>query len=289
MRDVPTDMPRIGILSAFAPEWEALYDGLTDVETLNINGIPAATGRFEGCDAVVMMCGMSMVNAAMTAQLMIDRFSPACLLMSGIAGGVDPALNIGDVVVPERWAQSLEVIMGREDAKGFTAPDWLTWKAGLPGFGMMLPNQVIVADTPPRLWFDVDPVLFAAAAAMEGVELRDRADGDKRLHHVPRVHAGGNAVSGPAFVDNAAYRDYLAAVFGARVADMESAAVAHVAFANRLPFLAFRSVSDLAGAGADSNEMTIFMRLAAENSTRVLARFVRALERNPIRWEPLVE
>jgi len=272
-------VPRIGLLSAFAPEWDALHDVLTDVKTLNVNGIPAATGRFEGRDAVVMMCGMSMVNAAMTAQLMIDRFSPACLLMSGIAGGIDPSLNIGDVVVPERWAQSLEVIMGREGATGFAAPDWLTWKANLPGFGMMLPNQVIVAGKPPRLWFDVDPVLFAAAAAMEGIDLRDHADDGQPLRHVPRVHAGGNAVSGPAFVDNAAYRDYLAAVFSARVADMESAAVAHVAFANNVPFLAFRSVSDLAGAGGgvDSNEMTTFMRLAAENSTRVLTSFFRAL------------
>ncbi len=271
-------MSPIGILSAFAPEWEALHNVLTDVETLTLNGIRAATGRFEGRDVVVMMCGMSMVNAAMTAQRMIDRFSPTCLLMSGIAGGVDPELNIGDVVIPERWAQSLEVIMGREGADGFSAPGWLTWKAALPGFGMMLPNQVIVGDHPPKLWFDADPRLFAVAAAMEGIALRDHAGDGGRLHHVPRVHAGGRAVSGSAFVDNAVYRDYLAATFGARVADMESAAVAHVAFANDIPFLAFRSVSDLAGAGGDANEMTTFMRLAAENSTRVLARFVRALK-----------
>jgi len=271
----------IGILSAFEPEWEALHDALTHVETLEIKGISAAIGRLGGRDAVVMMCGMSMVNAAMTAQLMIDRFSPKCLLMSGIAGSVDPALNIGDVVIPARWAQSLEVIMGREGAGGFSAPDWLTWKADLPGFGMMLPNRVVVGDgtrqPAPRLWFDVDPGLFALAAALDGVRLRDRTADGQALHHVPQVHAGGNAVSGPAFIDNAGYRDYLASTFGARVADMESAAVAHVAFANATPFLAFRSVSDLAGAGGDSNEMMTFMRLAAENSVRVLARFTEIL------------
>lgn len=273
--------PRIGILSAFEPEWDALRDVLTDVQTLDINGIPAATGRLEGQDAVVMMCGMSMVNAAMTAQLMIDRFSPRCLLMSGIAGSIDPALNIGDVVIPRRWAQSLEVIMGREGATGYSAPDWLTWQANLPGFGMMLPNRVVVGNATvrpePRLWFDADPGLFAAAAAMEGIALRDRTTDGRALHHVPQVHAGGSAVSGPAFIDNAGYRDYLASTFGARVADMESAAVAHVAFANAVPFLAFRSVSDMAGARGDSNEMMTFMRLAAENSTRVLARLASIL------------
>ncbi len=274
-------MALIGILSAFEPEWAALHDVITDVKTLTLNGIPAVTGRFEGRDAVIMMCGMSMVNAAMTAQLMIDRYAPDCLLMSGIAGSVDPALNIGDVVIPQRWAQSLEVIMGREREGDFVAPGWLSWKADLPGFGMMLPNRIVTGNAAtkpaPRLWFETDPGLFAIAAGMEGVDLRDHTADGQYLHHVPRVHAGGSAVSGPAFVDNAAYRDYLASAFGARIADMESAAVAHVAFANTVPFLAFRSVSDLAGAGSDSNEMTTFMRLAAENSTRVLAGFARAL------------
>ena len=37
---------------------------------------------------------------------------------------------------------------------------------------------------------------------------------------------------------------------------MESAAVAHVAYANRVPFIAFRSLSDLAGGGSGhENEM----------------------------------
>ncbi|MBW8733901.1 MAG: 5'-methylthioadenosine/S-adenosylhomocysteine nucleosidase [Asticcacaulis sp.] len=278
MRD---DRRRIGILSAFEPEWEALHAVLTDVEALVINGIPAATGRLEGRDVVVMMCGMSTVNAAMTAQMIIDRFSVASLVVSGIAGSTDPALNIGDVVIPARWAQSIEVIMGRDGAGGFAAPGWLTWKADLPGFGMMLPSRVVVGSstTPPapKLWFDVDPALLAAATVMEDIALRDHADDGQRLSHLPRVHIGGSAVSGSAFIDNVAYRDYLARVFGARIADMESAAVAHVAFANGIPFLALRSVSDLAGDGGDSNEMMTFMRLAAENSTRVLARFVRTL------------
>ena len=274
-------MSRIGILSAFEPEWQALYAVLTDVQTLSVRGIPAVSGRFEGRDVVVMMCGMSMVNAAMTAQSMIDGFAPDCLLMSGIAGSLDAGLNIGDVVIPARWAQSLEVVMGRDIGSGFAAPDWLSWKADLPGFGMMLPNRVIVGngetEAKPKLWFDADPDLFAIAAAMEGIALGDHTEGGQRLHHVPRIHSGGDGVSGSAFVDNATYRDYLASTFGARIADMESAAVAHVAFANGVPFLAFRSVSDLAGAGGDSNEMMTFMRLAADNSTRVLAQFVRAL------------
>ena len=47
--------------------------------------------------------------------------------------------------------------------------------------------------------------------------------------------------------------------FGARVLDMESAAVAHVAYANGVPFIAIRSLSDLAGGGEGANQMAVFL------------------------------
>jgi adenosylhomocysteine nucleosidase len=58
---------------------------------------------------------------------------------------------------------------------------------------------------------------------------------------------------------------------------MESAAVAHVAYANGIPFIAFRSLSDLAGGGDGENEMATFMQLASNNSAAVVRAFVAAL------------
>jgi adenosylhomocysteine nucleosidase len=59
---------------------------------------------------------------------------------------------------------------------------------------------------------------------------------------------------------------------------MESAAVAHVAYANRVPFIAFRSLSDLAGGGKGENELGIFFQLAADNAAAIVRAFVRALD-----------
>ena len=70
---------------------------------------------------------------------------------------------------------------------------------------------------------------------------------------------GGAGVSGSAFVDNAAFRAYAFETFGARVLDMESAAVAHVAWANRVPFVAVRSLSDLAGGSEQGNQLEVFL------------------------------
>ena len=65
--------------------------------------------------------------------------------------------------------------------------------------------------------------------------------------------------------------------FGARVLDMESATVAHVAYANDVPFIAARSLSDLAGGGEGENQMAVFRDLAAGNAAAVVKAFLRSL------------
>ena len=56
-----------------------------------------------------------------------------------------------------------------------------------------------------------------------------------------------------------------------------SAAVVQVAYANQVPVIVFRSLSDLAGGDAGANQMTTFMALASVNSADVVRAFVAAL------------
>ena len=58
--------------------------------------------------------------------------------------------------------------------------------------------------------------------------------------------------------------------------DMETAAVGMVAYSNSVPWIAFRSLSDLAGGGDGANEMNTFFSIAADNSARVLLTFLAA-------------
>ena len=60
-----------------------------------------------------------MVNAAMTTQLAIDHFNITHILVSGIAGGVNPNLNIGDVVVLTQWAEYQEALFARKTRDGY--------------------------------------------------------------------------------------------------------------------------------------------------------------------------
>ncbi len=278
---VRDDAPRIAVVSAFAPELAILKSELTGATIHVMNGVEFATGRLEGRAVVLFLSGISMVNAAMTVQLAIDHFTIDRIVFSGIAGGVDPALDIGDVVIADRWGQYLEMVFARDGPEGWEKPPFFQYPHG--NFGMMFPRSVTVqragAPAPEtRFWFPADEAMLAAARdAAGGVALgRCSAEG-ACLERAPRVVVGGAGVSGGAFIDNAAFRDYTFDTFGARVLDMESAAVAHVAWANEVPFIAIRSLSDLAGGSAGGNQLDIFFRLAADNAAQVVKALLHAL------------
>jgi adenosylhomocysteine nucleosidase len=266
--------PRIAVVSAFEPEWTVLKSELMEPTEHTINGRSFVTGSLAGKNVVLFLSGISMVNATMNTQIALDRFSLRAIVFSGIAGGVDNALNIGDVVIAEQWGQYLESVFARQTPEGFAIPPWME-KGEFAGYGMMFPRSVSVTrkDGAPekRFWFASDPGLLAVARKVAGeVDLAECVDEKNCLSHKPQVIVGGNGVSGQAFVDNAKFREYASATFQAKVLDMESAAVAHVAYANGVPFLVVRSLSDLAGGGSGANEMMTFLALVSRNSATVV-------------------
>ena len=119
------DAPMTAVISAFEPEWLALQADLENAEETIINGNRFISGTLEGREVVLFLSGISMVNAAMTSQLALDHFDINRILFSGIAGGVDPSLDIGDVVVPEQWGQYLEGVFARETEGEFALPPWM--------------------------------------------------------------------------------------------------------------------------------------------------------------------
>jgi adenosylhomocysteine nucleosidase len=277
---------RIAIVSAFGAELEAFKQQATIQKTVVLNGRTVYIGTLAGHKVVMTLSGVSMVNAAMTTQALLDNFRIKQIVFSGIAGGVNPSLHIGDVVIPTQWAEYQENFFARETAPGvFTPPVWFT--PILPNFGMMFPDTVAITTvngTPDQqteyLWFPSDPKMMAVAQqAAAGVTLDQCTPQGVCLTEAPVVKVGGNGVSGPTFVDNAEYRDYAWSNWEADALDMESSAVAHVATVNGVPFIIFRSLSDLAGGGPGENEIGIFFGLAASNSAKVMTAFLNALPR----------
>ncbi|MBM7066771.1 5'-methylthioadenosine/S-adenosylhomocysteine nucleosidase [Actibacterium sp. 188UL27-1] len=273
--------PRLAVISAFPPEWLALQEGLDAPVEHVVNGNRFLTGRLADQDVVLFLSGISMVNAAMTTQLALDRFEIEGIVFSGIAGGVDPDLAIGDVVVADNWGQYLETVFARETDGDFAIPPWMS--SDFSNYGMIFTRSVgVVSEAAPdgedKFWFASDAGYLEVARQIAQTVSLDNCNTDNAcLGQEPKIVVGGNGVSGSSFVDNADFRDYVFETFEARVLDMESAAVAHVAHANALPFIAFRSLSDLAGGGDAENELPTFFSLAATNSAAVVTAFLEAL------------
>lgn len=310
--------PRIGIVSAFGQEAAILVAQTRSARTWLLNGNRFTTGVLRGNPVVIVLSGVSMVNSAMVTQLMLDHFKVQRLVMSGIAGGVNPAHHVGDVVVPDRWAMPLEVYWNRDgalpapcgaaadvsclglklaSADGRPLPPFsLATPAGpLPTGLFMRENFVMSAATAPvgefRFDYPVDGEMLAVARTIRPVLARcgpkavatpgAEPDPAQCVKSTPQVIVGGRGVSGSAFLANAAYRAYLFEQLQAQAFEMETAALAHVAHANAIPYIAFRSLSDLAGAEAfDADAVTLFSSgLAETNEAAVTLAFLEGWHR----------
>ncbi len=276
--------PRTAIVSAFGAELESIKAQASINKTVVLDGRSVYIGTLYGHKVLMTLSGESMVNASMTAQALLDHFNVQRIVFSGIAGGVNPNLNIGDVVIPAQWSEYQENVFARETAPGvYTLPPG--FQQYLPNYGMMFAQPVSITTvdgTPDQesdyIWFPVDPGLLTIAQQVASSVVLDRCTpSNVCLSQEPIIKAGGNGVSGPTFVDNADYRAYVYATWQADALDMESAAVAHVATVNDVPFIVFRSLSDLAGGGPGGNEVGTFFQLAANNSAKVMTAFIQAL------------
>ncbi len=230
----PDPTPRIAVISAFAPELKALADATTDKREITGARLVFTTGVLEGKPVVLFLGGISMVNRGDERPVGLRPLQHHRVAFSGIAGGVDPGLDVGDVVAPDRWGQYLETVFARETTAGHAPP--ANEGTSFGNYGMMFPRGVNVSrdgQIERRFWFEVDPQLLAVRARRRTGSNWKRCIEDRRLVKTPKVVVGGAGVSGAAFVDNAGFREFAYRTFEARVLDMESAAVAQVAYVNK--------------------------------------------------------
>ena len=283
------DTPRTVVMTAFYPEWHSLVPTIQDAKEHTINGSTFLTGTLEGKPVVLMQSGVSVVNAAMNTQVVLDHFNVKRIVFSGIAGGVDPALSIGDVVVPENWGQYLEGSFARKTKTGWTPPDQghpespANWNFIFPR-GTLITSQTAKMQRVYRIPVDAE-LLALARKVVAGVTLercvppsdKMRAGSALCLPRTPKVVVGGTGVTAGIYADNAAFRIYLQKAWKARVLDMESGPVMQVAMSNSVPAIVFRSLSDLAGGDQHKNMEYTFEHLASANSAHVVRAFIAAL------------
>ncbi len=261
------------VTGSFSAELEAIKKVLVPnrqkLRRVTINGVVFESARVGRRRYLFFLTGMSVVNAAMTTQLALARFPVKELFFAGISGGVNPGYQPGDVVVPERWAYHDEgaYLNEREPGK-FQMPEY--FKPKYPNFGMMFPDEVVVIRSGLLKYERV--AAFPAGSALVALAKKALARPPPLTleGRICQVKYGGTGVSGSVFCDNSAYREFVWSTWQAECLDMESTAIAHVCWANKIPCLIVRGLSDLAGGQAGVNTEEKYLRAAAENSAKVL-------------------
>jgi adenosylhomocysteine nucleosidase len=218
-------------------------------------------GRLGVIPVVLVETGIGKVNAALVATVLAERFGVAAYLFTGVAGGLDPKLGVGDVVVAERLIQhDYGAIVG-----GRIKP----YRPGALPFG---------ARRAPLHFAPPEPLREQARAALADLALPEvPASATGGAARRPRLHFG-TVLTGDQFLACEETRARLFDEHGALAIEMEGAAVAQVAEAYGRPWLVVRAISDLAGRES-ARDFTAFAQAAAAGAAVVVTRLLPALAR----------
>jgi adenosylhomocysteine nucleosidase len=248
----------IGLICAIPQELIELRGALEHDRRSEIGRFGFDRGRLDGQPVVLAEAGIGKVNTAAVATLLVARFKARILVFSGVAGGLDPALHIGDLVIATRALQHDCGVIEDERLQPYQA-------GHVPFFN---PTE--------ELGYAVEPALLERVRArLEGLALPPLsalAGGEGRR---PQL-VYGTILAGDQYIHCEATRVRLQHQFAAQAVAMEGGALAQVAERLGVPWLEVRALSDLAG--KDSRfDFAAFVHEVAASSARVLRRLLPAL------------
>ena len=228
----------IGIIGAMDSEVDNLFSRMSSKEKITVNNLAFFKGKLYDKDVVIVKCGIGKVNAALCTQLLILQFKVSKIINTGIAGAVGQGLKIYDFVV------STEAVYHDFDVQFFG------YKPGqVPGM-----PEVFKADT---------SLVNAAVTAFENTDF------SKELKIV-----SGRIASGDQFISGGEKKASIIENFHPQCVEMEGAAIAHTCYANKVPFVIIRCMSDTAD---ESVKETYSEETASRVSSTFLLEFIKEL------------
>ena len=231
----------IGIIGAMEDEVAELKKSMEIEEVVSAASLSFCRGKLLGKEVVVVRSGIGKVNAAVCAQILVDHFGVDVIINTGIAGSLDAAIDIGDIVI------STDAVEHDMDASTFGDPV----------------GQIPQMDT---FSFPADEKLVKLAK-----EVNEKANPDIRTWT-------GRIVSGDQFVSSSEKKEQLISLFDAKCTEMEGAAIAHTAYLNKISCVIIRAISDKADNSA-SVDYPAFEAAAIRHSVRLIEALVPEIKK----------
>jgi adenosylhomocysteine nucleosidase len=226
-------MSRLAIVSAMQEELAAVLALMPDESRQLAAGREFWVGHLHGQEVVAVLSRIGKVAAATTAAVLVERFGVGAIVFTGVAGGLAPGVEVGDVVVADAFLQ--------HDLDA--SPIFPRYQVPLYGTDR----------------FATDPALSDRLAAAAR-----RALPQARLHR-------GLVASGDRFVStDAESRALQAALPGALAVEMEGAAIAQVCHDCGVPFAAVRTISDRADDAAHGDFARFVRDVASRHSAAIV-------------------
>ncbi|HCR4097735.1 TPA: 5'-methylthioadenosine/S-adenosylhomocysteine nucleosidase [Providencia rettgeri] len=221
---------KVGVIGAMEQEVAILRSQIENCQTISRAGYEIYTGKINGVDVALLKSGIGKVAAAIGTTLLLEHCQPDVVINTGSAGGLDPRLNVGDIVV------STEVRYHDADVTAF-------------GYE---PGQM--AQCPPA--FVADSNLINVA--------------EQCINLLDMNAVRGLVCSGDAFINGAEPLARIKAMFPQVAAvEMEATAIGQVCHQFGVPFVVVRAISDVADKESHTS-FDEFLPIAARQSSLMI-------------------
>ncbi|CDB32459.1 5'-methylthioadenosine/S-adenosylhomocysteine nucleosidase [Clostridium sp. CAG:575] len=230
-------MKRIGIIVAMQEELEEIKEYVEDINEKEIRHITFIEGKVEEKNVVLVQCGIGKVNAAMVTQALIDSYNIEYIVNIGVAGALNPMLNIGDVVIADKLIQHDFDITAFGHSKGY-----------ITGVGDFIQTDENLKNKLEKL-------------------NHNNKDNDYKIKL-------GIIASGDIFCTDIEMKNKIYSKFDADCVEMEGAAIAQVCYLNEIPFVVMRSISDSPN-GKNAITFDKFLKIASKRIANLLVEFIK--------------
>lgn len=225
-----------GIIGAMECEIDKLKSKLENLKEEKVGTRIFYIGELHGHKIVLVQSGVGKVNAAICTQYIIDKYAPNYIINTGIGGGLGKALQVGDIVIGTEFVQ-------------------YDFDVTAIGYALGYMCTGIDKDKPTKFYSDNKLV--------EEFEKAFKETAPNLKYHK------GIIATGDCFVSSQEKKLQIRDTFNAIAVEMEGAAIAQTANANKVPCVIIRAISDLADDTAAQDHEFVETEMAEYSSSAI--------------------